>query len=261
MPKFPGHATDRVPGHRKPVTGAVWIVRDFHDRSWQKILEPCGYADRSRAGSAAAMGRREGLVQIVMHDVEAEIAGTHDADNGVHVGAVSVDQPAASVHKLHDLPDMLLEKAERVRIGHHDARESVIAGGADSFQIDIAAPIGRSLDCCEASHGGRSRIRSVGGIGNEDAGPLDISALAVVGAHHQEAGEFAVRSGRGLQRDACKATDFREPLLQFEHQRKIALHGLRRLQRVGLREAREPGDYLVDLRVEFHRAGAKRIEA
>ena len=70
-----------------------------------------------------------------------------------------------------------------------------------------------------------------------------------------------MRPGRGLQRHAGEASDLRQPLLQFEHQRQVALHRIRLLQRMGLGEARKPRDLLVDLGVEFHRAGAERIEA
>jgi hypothetical protein len=101
----------------------------------------------------------------------------------------------------------------------------------------------------------------VGRIRNDDAGPFDVAALAMKGAHHQETGEFAVRAGAGLKRNAGEAADLREPPLQLEHQRKIALHGFLRLQRVRLGEARHSRDRFVDFRVELHGAGAERIKA
>ena len=119
---------------------------------------------------------------------------------------------------------------------------------AHRLEIDIAARVGGQLDRGEARHGGRGRVGAVGGIRNEDAGSLVLAAIAVIGAHHQEAGELAMRAGRGLQRDPGKAADLRQPLLQAEHQCEIALNGFGILQRMGLGKAREPGDLLVDLR-------------
>ena len=207
------------------------------------------------------MRRGEGLVQIIMHHVEAEIAGTRDAGERVHVGAVAVDEPAASVHQPDDLFDVLLEQAERVRIGHHDAGDGVVAGATHGFQIDVAAGVGGQLDGREARHGGRGRIGAMGGVGNENARPLWIAAITMIGTHHQQSGEFAMRTGGWLQRHARKAADLCEPLLKFEHEREIALNRVRVLQRMRLGESGEPRDLLVDLWIELHGAGAERIEA
>ena len=114
----------------------------------------------------------EGLVQIVVHHVEAEIAGSRDAGQRVHVGAVAIDETAALVHQPHDLADVLLEQPKRIRIGHHDAGNGVVAGDAHRLEIDIAAGVGGQFDRGKARHGGRGRIGAVGGVGDEDARAL-----------------------------------------------------------------------------------------
>ena len=169
--------------------------------------------------------------------------------------------PPQSCTRLHDLLDVLLEQAERVGVGDHDAGDGVVAGRAHRFEIDVAARIGGQLDRGEPGHGGGGRVGAVRGVGNEDARPLGVAARVVIGAHHQQAGEFAVRAGRGLQRHAGKTADLGEPLLQLEHQRQVALHRVRVLQRMRLGEAGQPRDLLVDLRVVLHGAGAERIES
>ena len=58
-------------------------------------------------------------MQIQVHHVHAEIAGTDFADQRVHVGAVHVEQAALGVHDVGDLVDLLLEHAQRVGIGQH----------------------------------------------------------------------------------------------------------------------------------------------
>ena len=42
--------------------------------------------------TAAAMRATEGFVWVVMHHVGAKISWAGDAENGVHIGAIEVDQ-------------------------------------------------------------------------------------------------------------------------------------------------------------------------
>ncbi len=55
---------------------------------------------RARTGSAAAVRGGEGLVQVEVHHVEAQVPGPDDAQQGVQVGPVAVDQPAAFVDQV-----------------------------------------------------------------------------------------------------------------------------------------------------------------
>ena len=48
--------------------------------------------DRAGAGAAGAVRAGEGLVDVVVHHVDAEVARPGDAEDGVHVGAVEVDE-------------------------------------------------------------------------------------------------------------------------------------------------------------------------
>ncbi len=73
----------------------------------RKSLSPRRYSDRTGTRSAAAMRGGEGLVQIVMHHIKAEIAGPRDTARAFHIGAVAVDEAAALVHQPHDLADVL----------------------------------------------------------------------------------------------------------------------------------------------------------
>ena len=59
-------------------------------------------ADRADAGAAAAVRDAEGLVQVEVADVGAELARRGEADQRVHVGAVHVDLAAVRVHDLAD---------------------------------------------------------------------------------------------------------------------------------------------------------------
>ncbi len=71
----------------------------------------CGDADGAHARAAAAVRDAEGLVQVEVADVGADVAGAGQADLGVHVGAVHVDLPAVLVHDLRRFLDAFLEDA------------------------------------------------------------------------------------------------------------------------------------------------------
>ena len=76
------------------------------------------------------MGLAEGLVEVDVHDVEAEVAGLHLADDGVEVRAVAVHQGAVAVYHLGDLDDVAVEEAEGAGLGDHEGGD----GGAVLFQ-------------------------------------------------------------------------------------------------------------------------------
>ena len=83
------------------------------ERHRREGRERCGQHHRAGARAAAAMRRREGLVQVDVHGVDAEIAGPHLADDGVEVGAVAVEIGAGLVHRLGDLDDLRARTGRR----------------------------------------------------------------------------------------------------------------------------------------------------
>ena len=94
----------------------------------QKRDQMCRDANGSHAGTAAAVRDAEGFVQVQMADVRADVAGTAEADLGVHVRAVHVDLPAVAMDDLADFLDGFLEHAVRGRIGDHQRSEIVRDG-------------------------------------------------------------------------------------------------------------------------------------
>ena len=82
-----------------------------HQRDRQKRQQARTDAHRAGAGAAAAVRRREGLVQIHVDDVEAHVAGADLAENGVEIRAVVVEQAAGLVHDARHLRDPVLEHA------------------------------------------------------------------------------------------------------------------------------------------------------
>ena len=167
------------------------------------------HGHRTAARSAAAMRRRERLVQVQVHHIDAEIAGPRDADQRVHVGAVHVDHGALCVQNLGRVDDVLLEHAERVRIGDHqrghifgdDALQRGHVEHAGLARFDILHGV--------SGDGGRGRIGAVRRIGNQNL-LARIAALFEQRANQQDAGELAMRARRGLQRDRVHAGNFGE---------------------------------------------------
>ena len=119
-------AADAADRFRTLGVQTVTLAVERDDGRRQVIPQLVGDADRARPGSASAMRTGKCLVRIEMHHVGAEIAGTRDAQDGVHVGAVQIDQPAAAVNPSGDLTDLPVEQSERVGIGHHQHRDVVV---------------------------------------------------------------------------------------------------------------------------------------
>ena len=229
-------------------------------RPRQVRLDPVRDRDRAGARAAAAVRLRERLVQVVVDDVEAHVARARAAHHGVEVRAVVVERRADAVDDLRDLLDVLVEQAERVRVGEHQAGDVVVGLGAQVVDVDAAALVGADLDDLVAGHRHRRRVGAVRGVGREDLGAV-LAAVLVVGAGEQHAGELAVRAGGRLQRHVRQAGDLGQRVLELVHQLQRALGALGVLQRVQAGVAGQRRDALVQLRVVLHRARAERVEA
>ncbi len=101
-----------------------------------------GQHHRARTRTTAAMRGGEGLVQVDVHGVDAEIARPHDAHDGVEVGAIAVEVGAGLVHRLGDLDHLRLEQAAGVGVGQHDRRDVGTERGLHGFDIDGAVVAG-----------------------------------------------------------------------------------------------------------------------
>ncbi len=228
-------------------------------RRGQERGQPLGHGDRARAGSAAAVRAAEGLVRVEVHHVGAEIARPRDAQDGVHVGPVEIDQPAGVVDHLGDLLDPRLELPERVRVGNHEHGRLVVELGGQIVNID--EPFGRALDGddLEAGHGGAGGIGAVGGVGDQHGGAF-FAPIAEIGGGHEHGGHFAVRPGGRLERDGRQPGDLGQIMLRHVQQGEHPLEGRFRLIGVQIGHARQGRQPLVPLGVVLHRTGAQRIE-
>ena len=197
-------AADRV----GPIAVQTPSLRSANDaRQGQERLERLLDADRTGARPAAAVRGRERLVEVELHHVGAHVARLGDAEQRVEVGAVEVEQGAVLVQHLRDLADLGLEHAERVGIGDHQRRDVIAHQAPDLGRLQASALVGlcdHHLKPASAELAGLVPC-AVSGMSTLWRGP---AALAMVGADHQQAGQLALRPGRGMQRDRVHPADF-----------------------------------------------------
>ena len=130
-----------APGAADTVPQACGVIQVDHRVPGQERRQVRGHADRPHARAAAAVGNAEGLVQVEVADVGADVARAAEADLRVHVGAVHVDLAAVLVHDPADLPDRALEHAVGRGVGDHERREGIPVRrglGPEIVEIDVA---------------------------------------------------------------------------------------------------------------------------
>src|SRR5690606_8175927 len=126
-------------------------------RAGQEGLEVRGHADGADAGAAAAVRDAEGLVQVEVADVGADVAGRGQADLRVHVGAVHVNLAAGGVDRGADFQYRGFEYAVGGRVGDHQRGElgGVFVGlGLEVGDVDVALRVAGDGDDGVAAHDG-----------------------------------------------------------------------------------------------------------
>ncbi len=129
-------------------------------------------ADRHRAdaGTAAAVGDAERLVEVEVAHVGAEATGLRHADEGVEVGAVDVHLAAVVVDDVAQLGDAGLVHAVGRGVGHHHCGEAVagrIGLGPEVVEVDVALGVARHDDDLHAGHHRRRGVGAMGRRGDE----------------------------------------------------------------------------------------------
>ena len=154
-------------------------------------------ADRPHARTAAAMGNAEGLVQVEVADIAADLAGLRKPDHGIEVRPVDIDLSAMVMGDFANLAHGVLEHAMGGRIGDHAGGKicAVLLGlGPEIGNVDIAFFIGLDDDDFPADHHGGCRVGAMGrGWDQADIAVL-IAIGKVIGADGQAG--LHIRPGR-----------------------------------------------------------------
>ena len=135
----------------------------------EELLQSLTHTDRTAAGTTTAMRRREGLMEVDVHHVEAHITRTTGTEHGVQVRAVVVHQTATVVDEFRNLRDARLEEAESIGIGHHHGGNLISLLSDDALQvidIDRTVCLRLHLDDLQSADSRRSGVRAVGRIGH-----------------------------------------------------------------------------------------------
>ena len=224
------------------------------------------YAHGACAGAAAAVGGGKGFVHVKVHHVKAHVAHPHLAQDGVHIGAVVVEQGVHAVEQLHNAGQVGFHEAQSVGAGHHDAGQvfAVFGHGRGHGLRVHHAVARRQVHGLKARQGRRGRIGAVGRVGNEHFFAVASLGL-VVGGNELHAREFAVGPGHGLKGEGPHARDFAEQGLGLAQALQRALHAggpPAGLGQQGMRaaEARQRGHIFREFGVVLHGAGAKGVK-
>ena len=217
--------------------------------------------DRPHAGTAAAVGDGEGLVQVQVADIAAQIARPRQADHGVHVGTIDIDLPAELVGDRADLPHRFFEHAVGRRIGDHAPGKLVGVGfglGAEIVEIDVTVFSRSDRHHAPADHLRRGGVGAVGAHGDQAHPPLILTARAVVAGDGQQPGILALRARVGLHGKGVVAGDHAQPLGQGLHEALVACGLLHRSVRVQAGKLRPADRHHLGGGIKLHRAGAQR---
>ena len=209
------HQQAIAPGDRQNRSRAIGRGRD---RSLAARLRIAGqerdqmglHADGPHAWSTAAVRDAEGLVQVEVAHVGADVARACEPDQRVQVGAVEIDLAAMRVDDVADLPDAPLEHAVRRRIGDHAGRKPFpvqFGLGAEILDVDIAVAVGADHDDAHPAHLGRGRIGAVRRGGDQADVAVRLAARQVIGPDGKKPGIFALGPGIRLHRDRVIARD------------------------------------------------------
>ena len=219
------------------------------------------HSDGAASGTAAAVGRGEGLVQVQVHDVEAHITGTDHSEQGVHVGSVVVEKAAASVHEGCNFSDVPFEKAQCVGVGQHYSCDVVAEERLERIQVHEAVRSGFHFHDLKTADRRAGRVGAMRAVRDDHLRAGQVAAGHVVFAHQHEPGKLTVGTGAGQEGEMLHPGDRCEGLVHPVENSLCSFHGAGRLERVQSRKAWEIADFLVYLGIVFHRAAAERIKS
>ena len=195
-----------------------------------------------------------------MHRIDAEIAGTDLADDGIEIRAVAIDVTASGMDRIGNRLHVRLEQAAGIGIGDHHTGDIRPQPRLQRFEINTARGIGGNILDLVTGKGCGRRIGAMGAFRHEDHF-ASIAARFQRSPDTQDTAQLAMRASLGRHRHAMHAGQLDQPDRQFVDHAERALHAVDRLQRMDVGKALQPRDLLVEPRIMFHRAAAEREQA
>ena len=206
------------------------------------------------------MRRGKCFVQVQVHHVGAEIAGTCEAHQRIHIRAIHIEQRAFAVQDIGRRHDMRFENAQRIGVRDHQPGHVFGDGFLQRRKIQQALFVRPDVFHHVARDGRRGRVGAVRGVGNQDL-LARVALLFEQRADQQDTRQLALRARRRLQRDRIHAGDLQQRGFKERHHFHCALRQRFRLIRMRPRQTFRARHEFVHARIVFHGAGSQRVHA
>ncbi len=154
-----------------------------------------GNANRANARTATAMRDAEGLVQVHVTDVSANVARTGEPNQRIEVRTVEIDLTAIFMDDFAERLDAFFEHAIGRRIGDHEGSEIItmlLGLGFQIVDVDIAIWTAIDHDNAHASHRGAGRIGAMCRRWNKADVAMTFAPRLVIVANCQQTSIFAL---------------------------------------------------------------------
>ena len=122
-------------------------------------------------------------MQIDVHNVETHVAGTATSQQGIEVRSVVVEQASATMYQFGNLGYLFLENTQCVGVGHHDTGYRIVEQRFEFRDIYRTFGRGRNFDNLQSTHCRTGGICTVGTVGDDYFGALQVTSLDVVLSH------------------------------------------------------------------------------
>ena len=178
------------------------------------------------------MGNGEGLVQVEVGDVPAQVTGPQQSGQGVEIGAVDVDLSSGLMDQARDLGDLGFEDAVRRGVGQHDRGQAIaVLGqrGLEVLDVDGAVGSGGNRFHGQARAGRGGGIGAVGARGNEAQVAPVLACLLQVVLDGQQPGQLALGARGRLEAHPVISGQGRQTLRELGEQESptVSLGGWR----------------------------------
>ncbi len=189
------HAPDRL--WLFPIEGVMLSIFAY---TWHGKERDEGFTHSDRPGPRTATTVRGGhrLVQVEVEDVSSHVSRASVSEEGVQVRSIEIAEPSSSMDHRRDLYYILLEDPQCVGHGEHHSRNSIIKLTAEDIEIDKSIRAGGNLGNGEAGRCGRSRVRPMRRIRQEDACSLRLTARLKVALQQEHSSDLSMGARRRL---------------------------------------------------------------
>src|SRR5262245_6115431 len=146
------------------------------------------------------MGDGPGFMIVVVHRINPQGTEIDPASNGIHVGSIHVHQATFRVNQCGNVCEMPFKHSRGIGVRDHNARNAPPVAIKELVQVihsDLAVrtsmnlyhareSFSAALHRFKSSHGGCSRVCTMGGMRDEDNVTLPITPAAVISLKHFE---------------------------------------------------------------------------